>query len=160
MLAVEVTFARATRAHALELAANMRDEDVLEVLAGGAASPLAAIEDSLALSDLAFAMLFGGQVAALFGVQPLEVGTHLGPPTRGCVWVLTAQVTNKHPGAYLKHSRPVVAAMLDYCPDLSNFIDARHGPALRWAKWVGAELGEPVPFGPHGALFVPFRVRA
>lgn len=159
-MAVDVTFAPATRAHAEALARTMCREDVEEVLAGGAPSALASLELSLAVSELAVTMLLDGQVAAMFGVQPLEGKTLLGELTRGIVWALTAEVTRRHPRAYMEHSKAVVKVLLDYCPDLRNLIDARHTRALRWARWMGFELGEPIPFGPQGLLFVPFRARA
>lgn len=163
-MGAEVTFAAATEHLARELAADMCAEDVAEVLAGGQPTPLASLLFSLSVSELAVAMMINSKVAAIFGVQPLppEGGeaAYLGPLRRGIGWVLTSNVSRRHPRAYMHHSRVVVKALLDYCPDLTNLMDARHKPALRWAKWMGFEMGEPMPYGPAGLSFIPFRVRA
>lgn len=159
-MASEVTFAPATVALARELAADMCPEDEAEVVAGGQPDGLSALLFSLRVSEVAVAMLVDGRVAAMFGIQPLEATTHLGQLQRGLVWALTSRVSRKHPRAYMEHSRAVVKALLSYCPDLSNYIDARHRQALRWARWMGFELGAPVPLGPQGLPFIPFRARA
>jgi hypothetical protein len=43
---------------------------------------------------------------------------------------------------------------------LENFIDARYEAAVRWAKWLGFDVGAPVPYGPAGMPFHPARLEA
>ena len=157
-MAVEVTFAAATPAHVDELVATMRREDVEECAALGL-SPREAVERSAMVSEFSVTVLFDGEVAAMSGVRTIASETALGPPVSGVFWILTGEPCARHPRAFLKHSRELVAGYLRYCPHLFNYIDARHKPALRMAKWMGFNLGAPKPLGPLGADFIPFSVQ-
>lgn len=158
-MGTDVQFVAATLEHAAVLARTMRAEDVAEVLAADGSTPLVAIERSLEASNQATTCLFDGKVAFMFGVSVLRRESLLGAPTLGVVWNLTSEEVNRRPKTFWRWTKPVIRTLLGYCPRLVNAIDARHGPALRWAARAGAEFGNPVPQGPYGLLFVPFLFR-
>lgn len=153
-----VTIAYATQAHAEALAPNLRPEDAAEVLASGGFTPLEALTASLAASDEAFALLFDGEVVALWGVAPIRAGL-LGPPVAGAVWLLGSPALSKHRRHWLRLCRPAVAGMLHRWGVLVNAVDARYGAALRWARWLGFTVGEPEPRGVNGEMFCRIEIR-
>jgi hypothetical protein len=139
--------------HADELAPNLREGDMLEGKALGL-EPLTALRESLANSEVSWAFLLDGEVAALFGVLPV-------PHSPGCgwVWMLSGRACDKHKRAFLRAGREVVPALLEHYSILCNAIDARYTGALRWARWMGFTVRDAVPLGPHGLPFHPFMIR-
>lgn len=132
----------------------MRAEDVAE-LAALNQQPLPALVESLRASELALALVVGGQVAAMFGVGQLP-----GVSARvGQAWVLTGEAVTAHPKVFLKTSRLAVAQLLELYPVLFNLVDTRYTASLRWLQWLGFEIGAPLPFGPTGVLFAPAQLR-
>lgn len=151
-MSVEVAIVPATRAHAEVLGQLMRKGDREEGLALGLEPETAAVL-SWERSEVAYALLFDGEVAAVCGVVPVP-----GAPF-DLVWILTGRAVDRHPKAYLRASRRILGQLLERYPVLCNSIDARYRGAVRWARWLGVELGEPVPAGPYGIPFRPFVVR-
>lgn len=154
-MAPEIVFVPATIDHAEALAPVMRSADVAEVLALGFPDSREAVVSSLGASDVAGAMLFDGEVAALFGVATV-------PGTNGAVgevWLLTGDSVTRHPRGLLRWSREVLRVLLESYGCLINLIDARYLAALRWAKWLGFEVGEPRPHGPFDLPFCPITIR-
>lgn len=131
--------------HVDELAPKMRPADTAEVLASGGFTPREALEESVTASAHAFAALFDGEVAALWGV--------VDGPGCGIVWALTGPAVERHPKAFLRHSRIAVNVLLRHYPALTNFVDARYEQALRWVRRLGFSVGPPEPFGAAGLPF-------
>jgi hypothetical protein len=148
-VAVNVDILPATNEHALELAPKLREADVAELMAMGARTALRALTDSMAVSPDCYALLFDGEVAAIFGVFPVSALGGL-----GLVWLLSGPAVDRHPMAFLRLSRPVLKMLLRRCPRLFNFTDARYVKALAWLEWMGFRIGPPAcVFGGN----VPFR---
>lgn len=139
------------------LAPLLRAGDTQEIAALGK-EPLPALQESIVASDEAYAVFFGGEIGALFGVETDPAPT-LGAPKLGLIWMLSGRAAGKHPRDFLRWSRIVVSGLLSRYDALFNAIDARYTGALRWAEWLGFELEEPRPFGPLGMPFCRFSVR-
>jgi hypothetical protein len=154
-LGPNVQIVRAEDAHCQELAPRMRVEDRAEVWASAGLDPLEALRVSVKASAVAYAALFDGEVAALFGVSP--AGSVLG--TAGVVWALTGDLVERHPRAFLRYSEPVLAHLLEHYPLLMNMVDDRYSGALRWVKWLGFTVGPPEPFGRQGRPFRRIEMR-
>lgn len=143
-----LSFIPATLEHARELAGTLRPEDAAEVLACGY-SPLEGLERSVRMSSRAWAIVAGGEVAALFGVFGYS------GEDAGCIWFLTGQVFLKNWRAVARVAPAVMRELLEGCGCLDNVIDARYSAAVRWARWLGFQVGTAVPYGPEGRLFHP-----
>jgi hypothetical protein len=76
------------------------------------------------------------------------------------MWFITGQKFIERPRAFARPARAVMAQLLERYPILVNYIDARYEAAVRWAKWLGFRVGEPVPYGPAGMPFHPARLEA
>ncbi|HWV38855.1 MAG TPA: hypothetical protein VN033_10315 [Vulgatibacter sp.] len=135
----------AAPAHVDELAPKLRPADAAEVLASGGFTPREALEESVRASAHAFAALFDGEVAGMWGV--------VDGPGCGIVWALTGPAVERHPKAFLRHSRVAVGVLLRHYPALVNYVDARYAAALRWVRRLGFEVGPPETFGAAGLLF-------
>ncbi|MCR4296521.1 MAG: hypothetical protein NUW21_13380 [Elusimicrobia bacterium] len=151
---MKVEILPATLDHALDLAPRLRAEDAAEVLASSGRSPFEALAFAVAYSDEASALLFDGEVACLYGVAAIRE-SFLGPPVAWSIWLLGSDALRRHRRTFVRLSREVVAILRARYAVLFNFVDARYVAALRWAEWLGFEVGEPRPYGVAG---LPFRL--
>ena len=150
MARVEIRIA--TVIDAWELAQNMRPEDAAECMASGGYNPVDAIMASMQASNFTSAVLFDGQVAALFGVVELAPMTVISNP-RGVVWALTSTVVDRHRKTFFKVSRQVLDELSSQYSRLVNSVDARYVGALRLLSRLGFEIHPAEPFGVEGRPF-------
>lgn len=149
--ASDLIFEAGTFDHALELAKTLRPEDLAEVQACGFLDAVQALNLAIAGSKVSWACLVDGRVAAMFGVGDGPGGEQ--------VWFLTGRLFLEHARLFVSRAKEVMRRLLEHHAQLQNHIDARYPAAVRWAKWLGFEVGEPVPYGPHGQLFHPAHIR-
>lgn len=147
----------ATVAHARELALKLRPADSAE-LAALELDPLQAILESMEQSEISLSVFFDGELGAIFGVRRVE-DLSLAPSNVGVAWLLTTSAVETHRWTFMRLSRKVMTRFLESFERLVNAIDARNDAALRWARWLGAEVQPAVPYGPLGMPFHPFSVR-
>lgn len=139
----------ATELHARAIAQRMRAEDLAEVEERYVLTWLLA---GLRSSEFARAMLINGEVAMLFGVvasggeQPVA-------------WALTSRTVGRHLRTFLCACRTALAELLERYERLIGYVDVRFGAAVRWAKWLGFELGEPQSYGPASRPFYLISLR-
>jgi len=120
--------------HAEQLAATMRPADALEVARIGL-TPLAAVEASLRASEEAWAVLFGGELAAIYGVSKGPEGE----PDR--VWCLTSTVVDRAPLTFWRESKAAVLRLARRGP-MFALVDAKYDAAMRWADRLGFKVRE------------------
>lgn len=127
---------------AAELAPALRLEDRAEVLALlGPVDPIAGPAESL-LHGLATAREAwtardrAGHIICMAGVSPFSLVGSTGVP-----WLLGSDLVSRHRRAFLAESRRLVAHWLTWFDSLRNVVDARHGAAIRWLRWLGFEIG-------------------
>lgn len=111
------------------VAVNMREADVLEIMASGGQRPAEALVASCAASALARSLFIGGDLCAIFGVLKLF--------TVAVPWALTTTDVERHPVDFWRASKIVLAEMRKSYPSLVQCIDARHVMALKWALRLG-----------------------
>lgn len=142
-----VTVIPAKPEHAAQLAPLMRAADLAECIAAGYADARSALDEALANSVEAWAMLFDGEVAALVGVDPLEgSGSTL-------VWALTGQAVDRAKLSYLRAGRLILRDLLRRWPILVNLVDSRYQGALDWLECLGFTIGPEVPHPITGLSF-------
>ena len=138
-----------------ELGANMRARDAPEVYLASGRPPAEALAGGVARSDYAVAALAGDRVACVFGASRQ---TWLGDTVM--IWELGTRLIDRHPRLFLRHSHEGVgmiwAAMGAHVERGVNQVWTGNSVSLRWLTWLGASLGMPRPYGPHGAIFTPF----
>lgn len=144
----------ATEGHAIRMAPWMRAEDAAEIEASHGHAPLEGLMSCLKQSSIARTAMFEEEVAAMFGVAPVNMMTG-----HGSMWLLSSQVVEEVPLLFLRRSREEVRKLLEVWPLLTNYVDARYTKALRWVEWLGFQIGDPVPFGVAGLPFHPISIR-
>lgn len=154
----EYTFGRPSDGDIEYVAAHLRQDNRQELAAlYGAGHELDVLKRSVRYSELIGCFYVDGVPAAIYGVRsPAAICSVK------CVWLLMTDETLKHRlvvGRYTKRFlRGIVAA---YGP-MSNKVDAGNAEILRWLKWLGAEISEPVQCGiynlPHREFYFDERI--
>lgn len=143
------TLLPATEADAYELAPMLRAQDHAEVIALGA-EPEAALLESVRTSREALTARTGdGRIICMGGVCPATLIGQTGVP-----WLLGTDLVPEYRRPFLRETRRMVGRWQETFPILRNVVDARYGEAIRWLRWLGFEIGEPVPVAK--GLFRPF----
>ena len=140
-----------TADHAAQLAATMREADVREIWASGRLVPDQALKLSMLASRDTSVGLVNGAVACMFGIAQPTVLSDVGYP-----WLLGSDLIVEHARSFLRLSRAWVQERREGYSALANFVDVRNTEAVRWLKWLGFKMDEPVPFGPDQLPFHPF----
>ncbi len=153
MADVQVT--RAVPADAVELAANLRDQDKAELDAGGHTDHEQVIRMSIERSLHAWTARVDGEMAAVFGVAPLA--SMLDP--RGVPWMLGTPLVPKHRRILARLAPGYIAQMLEAFPHLLNQVHTKNAVATGWLRKMGFVLQHPTPIPPHGELFHLFEMK-
>jgi hypothetical protein len=136
------------------IAENMRNDDIEEVRAASNKTPIKAITDGVRISDFSSVAVINGDVVAVMGVVK---GSTLSDS--GVAWLLGTTYISKHRREFLDNSHKVLNAMLDICPELSNYVHAKNKTSIRWLSWLGFQINDPEPFGVNNELFHEFTIR-
>jgi hypothetical protein len=117
--------APATVADATELAPILRAEDVEEIRAASGQQPLAALLDSVALSEESYSVRDEQGIVALFGVG------------YGAVWLLGSDRMFKYPKSLIRLSREWMDRWAQNYPKLFAFVDSRNVSHVKFLNHLG-----------------------
>ena len=148
---VDVALVPVEREHIDAVATDMSEADRAEVWAAAHLLPHLALAGSVARSESAFTGLIDGRPAVIAGVGRASLLGATGLP-----WMLGTGLIERHPRAFLLHSRRVVADWRRTFTRLVNRVDARNRRAVRWLAWLGFRIDPASPYGPEGLSFHPF----
>ena len=137
--------------HLIELAANMRQEDIAEVWALSHMGPLEALTISVDASSAPRAWVVNNQVVTMFGVAHETQLSGFGIP-----WLLASTQVKKLWRPFLRGSKMIAKEWQSRYPALRNRVDARHKDAVAWVNWMGFTMKPAEPFGPDGVPFHEF----
>ena len=141
--------------HVMELLPNLREADRIE---GEIATGLTAEEallTSVRMSYEAIAAYADDRFVMLAGVAPVSITSSLARP-----WLVGTDELPKHAFKLCKENRRYVRKWLTWFSILENWVDAENTTALKWLKWLGFELEEPVPWRDSGHFFIRFHQEA
>lgn len=141
----------AGRVAANQLAPHLRIADVLEIHASSGMAPLEALLESIAVSDedLCFGAFVDGLPICMFGANQLTEDNVVGG-----IWLLGSPRINDHPGDFMRRCREYLAIMHERYEYLTNFIDERNLPTMRWLPYLGFRPCQRV--ADYGYAKVPF----
>lgn len=141
-------FEPARDAHVAPFLARIRPEDRLECERLGYTAE-AMVRRSLDRSVEKWAAVDGAEPIAMWGITAASIAGEL-----GCPWLLTTPGVDRHRRTFLRETRWWVEhRALEMYPRLVNLVDADYAKALRWLRWLGFTIGDPVPVPPNGHLF-------
>lgn len=129
------------------IASCARQADVDEIRACSGLGIDQALHECCSGSLRAWVIEAGGNPLAAVGDTMAGIGV-------GVPWMITTDHIAADPRGFLRASRAVMAEMLQRHFQLINYVDARNAVAIRWLSWLGADIGDPVPYGVAG---LPFR---
>lgn len=146
------TVQKAKLADAWHIAMNLRDEDLEEIKATSADTALRAITRSYFVSTHCWSVYVDGVPCAIFGVAPISILGGVGSP-----WMMATADILKVRRQFVRECRTHVKEMQKLYPRLVNFVDTRNNVSIRWLRWLGFDINDPVPYGVNGEMFHPFR---
>ena len=129
-----------------------KQRSALNMLPGG---DLASLKYALAMSEETFCAIKEGVPVCLGGV--VRGGTALAPV--GIIWMTITPELAKHPKQLLRDSRAVVHGWCERFPVLIDYIDTTQTQTLRWLRWLGFDILDPVP-GMDDNMVHPVELRA
>jgi hypothetical protein len=140
----------------VELVVKMRQADIEELEALGIQDFVREIQSSVERSAFCYTFTVGGGLACIMGVVPAAgLFGAFGTP-----WMLGTDVVTRNQRALMRTCRPYIRLMLQAYPTLFNYVHAGNHRAVRWLKAVGFTLHPAEPYGPLGAPFHLFAMRA
>lgn len=127
--------------------------DLVSVLSkssvGHYAGALGTLETFLARSVEVWCGQVDGEPACVVGL--------IGPTIlsdRAYLWMLHTDAVDRHRFLFIRHSQLWMEQMLHRYAEIYGEVEAKNARAIRWLKWLGAELG--VAQGP----LIPFVIKA
>lgn len=138
----------ATSAHVEPIARHMRQDDINELWAAAAILPADALNLSLAAGGPARTWLIDGTPAAMGGIND-----------QGVIWLLGTDLIDRHVRAFLLESRREFEERRRQFQAVFNFIDVRNRRSIRWLRWLGFSMSEPMPYGVFRKPFLHFSWR-
>lgn len=146
-------FKQVTKDFMTAIADNMRQADVVEVMASNGFTPHEAVENSVKLSDYSTAVYINNDVVAVMGLK-----IHSALSGTGIPWLLGTDNVVKHRRVFLQNSRAVIDDMKYHCPKLMNYVHIDNKVSIQWLKWLGFEFDDPTPIGINGEMFHRFHM--
>jgi hypothetical protein len=150
--AVEIT--PVTEQDMEDLLANIREADLEESRAATPLEPKTALRLSVNMSEEAYAGKVNGQLVCIFGVARKSMLSDEGIP-----WLVGTDLVERYGILVAKRSRNMVRLWRNKYTSMRNFVYVKNAISIRWLKWLGFTIHEPVPYGIKGLLFHPFEMR-
>lgn len=148
-----IEFVKPTQEMIESIASDMRQADANEVWASHRHTPLQAVSEGMNLSDFSVIVMVDGEPCVIIGLVIRDVMMGTGIP-----WLLGTERALKHTREFFRLSPPVIAEMLEVCPNLFNYVHAANIVSIKWLKWLGFVIDDPQPHGINGEMFHRFHM--
>lgn len=148
-----VRFVRPTRKLIAQVAADMRQSDIDEVWASHRHTPIESLTAAMSSSDHYSIVTFEGKPIAALGLRVISILSDEGVP-----WLLSTNEALKHKREFLTNTSSVILSMLDITPKLFNYVHAENKLSIRWLKWMGFTVDEPIESPLSKELFHKFHM--
>ena len=147
---------RALVEDASAFASRLREADRQELLAAtGDNRLLRLLSASVMSSQMGFSVWTCDMTpVALFGVSYRNALT-----TEATLWLVATDALAQHWREFCRRTREYLNELVKSPIIMTNRIDARNDKALRYIRWLGAEIEAAEPFGPFGLPFHRFELR-
>ena len=136
--------------HVDAIVGNLRKADRDEVMSATGKDPDIALIDAWKTSVFRWAILLDGIVIGVFGVSETSV-KDIGVP-----WLLGTDKMKEIKISFVRQCKIYIDSMLDRFDRLINYVDARNTDSIKWLRWCGFHVFEPLPYGVDGDLFCMF----
>lgn len=144
--------AQASFEHIPYLAENMRHSDIREVRLASGRCPEGSLNRAIGLSpDICYTWLRNDNPIAMFGVSTASLMSD-----KGCPWFLGTYEVYEDRMYWLRKSRKIVDYMATQYTRLENYVWAKNTESVKWLKWCGFVIDDPVEYGVERELFHKF----
>lgn len=143
----------ATLDHARMMAPNLRAAEIRELRDGDGVEPEAALLREIDRSVSAWSWIVDGEVACMWGIVAPNLLDHSAYP-----WFLSTALVERHARSFARACKTLLPELLERHPHLVGMVDARYTLSVRWLEWLGAKLGDPVPWGMASEPFRCFEI--
>jgi hypothetical protein len=133
------------------LAPNLAKADLAELWAMERRDPVTSMMSAWRRGRETWALLSDDTVVAMYGVIDVSLVSDGGRP-----WNFSCQDVGKYAKSFIKESVRIEKEWADKYSFLTNYVDSRHTKAVRWIKWLGYTLDNPIPIGPEKVPFFRF----
>lgn len=131
---LNLKFVKLQTKHA-SIASYLRQTDIDEVTAMTGLSPEVAVAYSIAHTERGFAVELDGRPVVLFGVSG------------DMIWCVGTDDVTQHPITFYRMSKKVIPMLKEGHTYLENYVDERNKLYLKWLKWAGFHIDEPIRIG-------------
>ena len=149
----EIEFVKPTVEMVKSIADSMRQADINEVWASDNHTPLQALMDGWEQSDYSSIAAYEDHPLVMFGLVKRDLLSGV-----GIIWMLGSNDALKYRRNFLTLTPLVIDEMLTICSRLTNMVHCKNRESVRWLKWLGFTLDDPVPFGVEKELFHNFYI--
>ena len=152
-MAADIKIIPARFSHIRPIAERMRQADRDEVFAASGRSPVGALLFSLKRSSMVWTAIVDGRPEVMFGVGDLNILAGVGAP-----WLLGTDAVERNYVAFLRGSVEWRDQLLRDYSTLRNFVDERNRVSIRWLRWLGFTISDPIIL--QGNAFRLFEMRS
>ena len=128
---------------AIEVASNLRPEDLREVVEGHGQDPMEVLTQAIHNGFCVYFTAPNGKTAGMGGVTP-----------EGMIWMLCTPVIHDYPIAFVKEAKRVLNSRTEKL--LWNIVDKRNRVHLRLLRYLGFKFLREFKYGPNQLPFIEF----
>lgn len=133
------------------IAANMREEDRLEIFYSSGSSPLEALQRGLRLSEICKVIVINEEPVAMFGIGRNTLQPYIGIP-----WMLATPELSRIKKSFLRRVRGELHKLSFGFRVLANSVWSGNSVHILWLKWMGFTVQDTRPVTHNGQLFYAF----
>jgi hypothetical protein len=120
---------------------HLKRADLLEIWRSHGYSPEKALTEGFERSDSCYTILSDVPIA-MFGVVSKSLLSD-----KGVIWMLSSYELERYTFTFLKHCGKYVESMLEDYKVLENYVDIDNKKTIKWLKFLGAKMEEPIIYG-------------
>lgn len=128
----------------------MREADRLEVEASSG-NIHDTLYKSIHISKRSLAVSVEGKLLYIIGIVKPTLLSDKGIP-----WLLGTNEIKRHKKVFMRSTYELLKETMAECRELENYVDARNTDSIKWLKFMGFTLDEPIPFGKEKKPFHRF----
>jgi hypothetical protein len=132
---------------------KLREADKEEIMASHGHTAEEALKISLNDSVICYTIERGKPIG-MFGINPYDLSG-----TSAVIWLLTSEDIKEIRMSFLKQCRKYIDGFLEVYPLLFNYVYEKNKMSIKWIKWLGGKVYEPIPYGMNGEKFHYFEFR-